>query len=280
MTVTIAFAFFIGTITTVNPCGFVLLPAYFTHRLGTRSGGDGNKLDAVLHAITIGISATSGFVLVFAIVGGATVFGAHWLSSVFPWTGLVIGVVLMIVGLWIMLGLRITLRIPALAHLSPKNDLGGDFAYGAGYAIVSLSCTLPIFLAITGTTFSEGILPNITNFIAFALGVGTILTALSVSAALARSGLERTLKSFLPYVHRASGAILFLAGLYVSYLLGSALFAADSPVSNMLATGERLSAILKIWFVGPLGKFVTVVILVILITLSIGSYLYHQMRKK
>jgi len=275
-----AFAFFVGTITTVNPCGFVLLPAYFARRLGTEAGAQGNKFDTVIRALTVGVAATSGFVLVFAVIGGAMVFGAHWLTSVFPWTGLIIGVVLMIIGLSVMLGLRINLPVPMRKHLAPKSDLRGDFVYGAGYAIVSLSCTLPVFMAIVGTTFSQAAVPNALNFIAFVLGVGTILTALSVSAALTRTGLERLLKRFLPYVHRASGAVLFLAGLYISSLLGSALFAANSPGGSMLAAGERFSAILKIWLLGPAGKIITLVVLALLIFTSIGFFLYRGIRKK
>jgi len=276
----IAFAFIIGTITTVNPCGLVLLPAYFAHRLGAETDPDGNKLDAVFRAIPIGISATAGFVLVFAIIGGATVLGAHWLTQVFPWAGLIIGLILTALGLYILSGRRITVPWPRTKHHATRNNLRGDFAYGAGYAIISLSCTLPIFLAILGTSVTETASLSVLNFIAFTLGVGTILTALSVSAALTRNGLAVTLKRFLPYTHQLGGAVLFLAGLYVTYLLGSALFAAEAPVDNMLAAGEQFSAIFIIWLSGPVGKIITPVVLALLITTFIGSYFYHRRRRK
>jgi len=135
-------------------------------------------------------------------------------------------------------------------------------------------------MAIVGSTFFQAAVPKALHFIVFVLGVGTILTALSVSAALARTGLERLLKRFLPYVHRASGAMLVLAGLYISYLLGSALFAANSNGCSILAAGERFSAILKIWLVGPAGKIITLVVLALLIFTAIGFFLYRGIRKK
>ena len=266
MTGTMAFAFLIGTITTVNPCGFVLLPAYLARRLGTDAAGDGDRLDAVLFAITIGASATAGFVLVFGIVGGAMVLGANWLTNVFPWAGFVIGITLAVTGLAVMAGLRIGLRLPTAKFPTGGSGLSGDFFYGVGYAIVSLSCSLPIFLAVMGVAFSETALSSVLNFIAFSLGVGTVLTALSVSAVLARKGLAARLKSFLPYANRAGGAVLFLAGLYVSYLWGSALFTTGLPGNDMLAAGERISGTLRGWFGGLIGQTVAATVLAFLIT--------------
>lgn len=134
MTGAMAFAFLIGTITTVNPCGFVLLPAYLARRLGTGEAGDGNRLDAVLHAITVGASATAGFVLVFGIVGGAMVLGANWLTSGFPWAGFIIGIVLAITGLAVMAGLRIGLRLPAAKRLTGGNSEGRGIAVTGRHA--------------------------------------------------------------------------------------------------------------------------------------------------
>ncbi len=86
------------------------------------------------------------------------VFGANWLTSGFPWAGFIIGIVLAITGLAVMAGLRIGLRLPTAKRLTGGNGLSGDFVYGVGYAIVSLSCSLPIFLTVTGMTFSESAL--------------------------------------------------------------------------------------------------------------------------
>ncbi len=260
-----AFAFLIGTITTVNPCGLALLPTYFARRAGMDAVVDRKKPDAIFHAIVVGVSATTGFVLVFAIVGGAMVLGAEWLADVFPWAGLVIGIALAVTGLAVFAGRQISLRLPM--PLPGGNGLSGDFVYGVGYAIVSLSCSLPIFLTVTGITFSGNYITSALDLIAFALGVGTVLTALSVSAAFAHGGLAGRLKRFLPYASRASGGILFLAGLYVSYLWGAAIFML--PGGDMLAMGEILSGMLQGWLGGPLGQALSVGVLVSLVTVFV-----------
>jgi len=43
MTGAVAFAFLAGTVATVNPCAFVLLPAYFTRRLEADAAGEPTK---------------------------------------------------------------------------------------------------------------------------------------------------------------------------------------------------------------------------------------------
>ena len=58
--------------------------------------------------------------------------------------------------------------------------------YGASYATVSLSCTLPVFLAAVATTFEDAsFLSGMAVFVAYALGMGTVLTGLAVAMVVA-----------------------------------------------------------------------------------------------
>ena len=92
------------------------------------------------------------------------------------------------------------------------------FLFGVGYSIASLSCTLPIFLAVVvGGGVSASPLEGVRTLAAYAAGMGTIVTALAVTAALARSGLAFGICRLLPYVTRLSGALLLVAGVYVVY---------------------------------------------------------------
>jgi cytochrome c biogenesis protein CcdA len=93
--------------------------------------------------------------------------------------------------------------------------LRADLLFGIGYGTASLSCTLPIFLAATGTAVTGSIGASVLSFAAYAAGMGTVLTALAVAAALSRNGLALALRRVLPYVNRLSGAPLVLAGTYV-----------------------------------------------------------------
>ena len=66
----VSFAFVAGTVATVNPCGFALLPAYLARRVGAEDGSR-RSVDAVSRALVVGGVTTAGFMLVFGTIGTA-----------------------------------------------------------------------------------------------------------------------------------------------------------------------------------------------------------------
>ena len=188
------YPFMAGAVATANPCGFALLPAYIARRLGTDVEGNEGRLVSVFRALGLGGAATVGFILVFGLAGGAVSLGAYWLVRTLPWIGLVIGVVLMIIGMAVMAGKHTRIPLPAAAIPSAGSGLGGDFAFGVGYGAASLSCTLPIFVSVTSTAMTGSMLGSVLSFVAYAVGMGTVLMSLAVVAALARGGLAASIK--------------------------------------------------------------------------------------
>lgn len=274
MTGVVAFAFLTGTVATVNPCAFVLLPAYFTRRLEADTARSADKITTIANALKIGAITTIGVLIVFGLVGSAASLGLLWLTNAMPWAGFAIGIALAIAGLMVLAGKHIGVSLP-----TPRpsgSGATGDFVYGLGYGIVSLSCTLPIFLSVTGVALTGSAAAAALNFIAYALGMGTVLTALSVAAALARNGFSDSLGKFLPYVNRAGGALLFLAGLYVSFRWGDALFAVNLPGGSMLAAGEFLSGDLRSWLGGETGRLTAAAVMALLIAASAWIFLIRR----
>ena len=51
----------------------------------------------------------------------------------------------------------------------------------------------------------------------FSLGMGLLVTALTITLALSQGGLLRSIRQLLPYVERLSAAILVVAGVYFVY---------------------------------------------------------------
>ena len=249
------YPFMAGAVATANPCGFALLPAYIARRLGTDVEGNEGRLVSVFRALGLGGAATVGFILVFGLAGGAVSLGAYWLVRTLPWIGLVIGVVLMIIGMAVMAGKHIRIPLPAAAIPSAGSGLGGDFAFGVGYGAASLSCTLPIFVSVTSTAMTGSMLGSVLSFVAYAVGMGTVLMSLAVAAALARGGLAASIKRSRGYIYRASGGVLFLAGAYVTYYWGFPLFASGlADVPGLIMGGELVSGTLRAWLGGTVGQ--------------------------
>ncbi|HZT53373.1 MAG TPA: hypothetical protein VE995_03235, partial [Gaiellaceae bacterium] len=130
---------------------------------------------------------------------------------------------------------------------------------GIGYGTASLSCTLPIFLAATGSAVTGSLAGSALSFLAYAAGMGTILTALAVAAALSQQGLARALRRLVPYVNRASGALLALAGAYVVYYWAFFLWpGSDTRTSgrSLINRGETVSSQAATWLGSNAGQTV------------------------
>jgi len=142
------------------------------------------------------------------------------------------------------------LSLPRLQRGGSNRDLGSMALFGVSYATVSLSCTLPVFLAAVSTTFSqESLGAGLAVFVAYAAGMGAVLTGLAVAVALARQSMVRRLRGVMPHVQRASGLLLAAAGAYVAWCgwfelrLAAGADAAAGPVD---AAG-RLSGRVSTW---------------------------------
>jgi cytochrome c-type biogenesis protein len=223
------FAFGVGMVAAVNPCGFAMLPAYLSLYLGAHEEDFGKRssMTRLLRALLVGAVVSSGFVLLFGLAGLIISAGGTLLLDVMPALGIVMGGVLVLVGLWMLAGQ--TLHVGAFERFArqvgdPRNvSVRGFFFFGLAYGAASLSCTLPAFLAVVGSSLaSSGLLAGVGRFLGFGLGMATVLVTLALALAFFKQGLVRWLRRAVPYVRLASAVLLVLAGVYViSYWVSS-----------------------------------------------------------
>lgn len=217
MNAVVVLAFGTGMVATVNPCGFAMLPAYLSYFLGLDDPSDDSE-STVLRAIGVSAVVTAGFVTVFTVIGVAINAAAAPIQRNIPWATLVIGILLVVLGIAMLAGFQPSFGLPKLERGGDRRTLGSMYVFGVSYAIASLSCTLPLFLVnVTGVFESDSFLGGLAAFVAYGLGMGLVLTALTVALALARQTLVRRLRGVLPYVHRIAGALLVLAGGFLVY---------------------------------------------------------------
>ena len=93
--------------------------------------------------------------------------------------------------------------------------VGYNWLFGISYAIASIGCTLPIFMAVLfgGLFVDNGFVAGTLGVAIYGLGMGLVLTALTITLALAEGGLLAVLRRAMPWVDRAAGAFLVLADL-------------------------------------------------------------------
>ena len=218
------FALAAGMASAVNPCGFAMLPAYLGMYLGDESG-ETPQTNPVRHfgrAILVGLTVTAGFVVLFGVVGAIIGLGANFVSDLLQWLGLVIGIGLVLVGAWMVGGGKLYTGVAARAANHMGNpaqvSMKGYFIFGISYGTASLSCTLPIFLAVVGISVAGvGASSVLSDFLLFALGMGLVIMALTLGMAFFKTAMMGALRKALPYIQPLGSALMVIAGTYIVF---------------------------------------------------------------
>lgn len=224
-TLPVGYAFGAGMVSTVNPCGFAMLPAYLSLYMGTEDSEfyQRSRLLRVWKALWITLVVSAGFVLLFGIMGSVLSAGGMFLMDSMPWIALVIGAALVVLGIWMLFGHHLSAGfIHRLAdRIGDPRDVSvrGFFLFGVAFGAASLSCALPIFLVVAGSAMTAGnFFSGMTQFFSYGLGMGAVLLILTLGIALFKEGfIVGKLRKFMPYVQQVSAMFLILAGGYIVY---------------------------------------------------------------
>ncbi|GGL35386.1 hypothetical protein GCM10010095_20930 [Streptomyces anthocyanicus] len=243
----LALAFAAGMAAPVNPCGFALLPAWITYALGDT---DTSPLPVRLgHALRSGAALTLGFAGTLAAAGLVVSAGVRALIQATPWLGLATGIALLLLGLVMLTGRCLTLRLPG----SPGRAAEGPptarrmLAFGIGYAAASLSCTFGVLLAVIAqaqaTASYAGLL---LVFAAYAAGSATVLLLVAITTAAAGTALTRRITALARYGPRITATVPILTGAYLTWYWYPA---ATNGTATASSSGglARFSATVSTW---------------------------------
>jgi len=208
----------LGMVATVNPCGFAMLPAYLAYFLGIDDRDAGPPRATIATALRVALAVSAGFLAVFALAGLAVELTSLPVYENVPWISIVIGLALLALGLAMLGGFELNVRLPRLDRGGRERTVGSMFVFGVSYAIASIGCTLPLFLgAVSGTINRESVADGLMVLGIYALGMTLVLVGLTVAMALARTSIVRFVRRSQPYIGRVAGGLVALAGAYVAY---------------------------------------------------------------
>lgn len=229
-----------GLLSTVNPCGFALLPGFLGFYLGDHAAEVGvGVARKLLLGFATGGALSVGFAGTFVVVGLIVAAGLRVVVGALPWAAVVIGAVLTLLGLAMLAGRRLALRLPTAFAGGQSRGVSRVVIFGIAYAIASLSCTVAVFLALIGQALSAGSVPRLLGvFLAYGLGAATVLLTLSVSAALAQAAMARHVRGFLR-LWAGSAASCSPARASISLRTGCPWCFGDGPEAPMAAAAHR-----------------------------------------
>ncbi len=222
----VGLAFAAGLVAALNPCGFAMLPGYLLLVVrgedadGSRPAGGSPGYGALARASAATAMMALGFLTVFGMFGALTVSAATTVQHYLPYLTVVIGVALVGLGGWLLLGRRLTLFVPKplARNRIPTVQLGSMYGYGVSYAVASLSCTVGPFLAVTAASLRGGsLVGSVSVYLAYVAGLTLVVGVLAVAAAAASSAVAGHLRRILPWINRIGGALMVLVGVYVGY---------------------------------------------------------------
>lgn len=270
-TAALGFALGAGLVAALNPCGFAFLPGY----LGLVIVGEGQPASrpaALARAGAATLAMAAGFVTVFGIFGLVVSPLIASAQRYLPFATVVIGILLVVLGLWLLSGREITVIMRRVSGGNPTARLRSMYGYGVAYAMASLSCTIAPFLAVIGTTFRRGdVVTGILAFLAYAVGMALTVGVAALAVALLGSSAAGWIRRILPYINRIAGAIVLLTGLYVTYYgyYEIRLFFADGDANDPIIEG---AGAVQNWLAGRvdvLGAWPLAVVLLAIVAVAL-----------
>jgi cytochrome c biogenesis protein CcdA len=249
-------AFVAGVVAALNPCGFAMLPGY----LGL-AAGDGRRASGLARALGAAAAMTVGFTAVFAGFALLAIPAAEMLARVLPYFTVLIGALLVVIGARQLAGRTVgaaRLRLPQWG--APTGSVRSMLGYGVLYALVSLTCIVAPFLAVTGIGL-RGPGHVWGALVAYAAGFAALVGAVAVAGVLAGAMVLRWLRGGARFMPWAGGLLLIATGLYIGYYGGYELrlrtAAGPDPV---IAVAQRIQSWLArgAYAVGSSGWGVTI----------------------
>jgi cytochrome c-type biogenesis protein len=221
----VGYAFGAGMVSAVNPCGFALLPVYLSLYLGAGDQQFQQRSWPVRIGRAVGVAmvVSAGYGVLFGAIGIMVSAGGSLLLGLLPWVSVIIGIGLLVLGFWMLLGKHVSLDI--MVRLSsrigdPRTiSIRGFFLFGLAFAATSLGCTLPIFLVVVGSAVTSGdFMTGMVQFFWYIAGTASIFLLLTLAMAFVKGGIVvGYLRRMVPYVHVISAILLILAGGYICY---------------------------------------------------------------
>lgn len=211
-----AYSFMLGVLAAVNPCGFALLPNYLLYFLGAEPGATARQAP-MREAIRVGMSVSSGFLAVFVVVGVVSRLFTQWIEQNAKYAALVIGVAIVATGVRMLTGWKPRLFSPQGVSTVDRT-WPSMFLYGVVYAVASIGCTIGFLTtAVFGSFSVHGVASGVVSVVLYGLGMSLLVTALTVTLAVARQGLLASLRRVLPVVNTLSALFMIATGAYLAW---------------------------------------------------------------
>lgn len=197
-----------GVTAAFNPCGIALLPSYVAYLMG---GQERNWLQG----IKAGIMMTLGFLSVFLPLGLLTALFKGFFENYLSFIVVFVGFFLIITG-WFMYSGKEIFTVKTFKIRKGRSQAWSFYLYGIAYALTSLGCTLPIFSLMVVTALTSGsFLDGLVKFLAYGIGMGIVVTLISIAAVISRQVVQSFINNVAPVMNQFSAILMMGSGIFL-----------------------------------------------------------------
>ncbi|RLF22793.1 MAG: hypothetical protein DRN15_08090 [Thermoprotei archaeon] len=208
-------SFMAGILTFTSPCSMPLIPVFIAHIMKLRPSKD--MLSSVVKSLGISLVAGMTSALTLAVLSFVAIITLMKAREVATWIDVLLALILIMMGVLMLKGFKIV--IPQWSRFGPISGRSAyltSLLYGLTYALVSMSCSLPILLMFISTSIKARSYLEATLLLAsYMAGLVIPFMAIGTLTALSRDLAVRCSRSIAQYIDRVSALLLIMAGVYL-----------------------------------------------------------------
>ena len=209
----LVFAATAGVFALISPCGYVLLPGYVAYLLGERT--------SVRRALLAGLTAVLGLLTVYIAIGALVGLTGSLIIRYLSSFGYIAAALVISLGVVMLFNINIPV-VGLSSNLATRfniSGLPGFYLFGLGYGLGAQACTFPIFITIVLFALAlANPLYSMLIFLSYTVGVAAPLIATTILVSLAKTAAINRLKNLAPKLHKISGILLIVVGIYLILL--------------------------------------------------------------
>ena len=120
---------------------------------------------------------------------------------------------------WVTVAVASTMRLFSSSFRSSSSILIPRLvdSFGWSYGAASLSCTLPVFVAVVGFGTTTNFITATGYFMLYGLGMGSVILTLTLIIAIFKSAMVGVPRKMIPFIQPISATLMILAGSYIVY---------------------------------------------------------------
>ncbi|HSH21575.1 MAG TPA: cytochrome c biogenesis protein CcdA [Candidatus Caenarcaniphilales bacterium] len=204
----LAGSFVVGFGSAASPCLLPLYPAFLAFLAG-RQGGNSSQRLAVL-----GLSVVLGVVTMLVIVGIGVSMLALSLGRLLAYLVPATTVVLLVLGILLLVGRNPFATVASVRMPVVRRPIAQAYVYGLLFGPVALPCAGPFLVALLAISIGlTETAERLLTFVAFGVGMGAPLLALSLVGEARRRAVATFLARHQGVVARVAGIALIVAAL-------------------------------------------------------------------